>query len=263
LPDSIVPPNRLRERLAQGQLVIGTMLVEIRQPSVMTMLANAGFDFVLIDNEHGPFSVETIADLSRAARDAGVTPIVRIPELTYSHVAQALDGGAQGIMLPRVTTRAQVEECVRFMKYPPLGRRGAVLARGHTAFKAGPLADTLAASNRETFLIVQIETAEAVESLDEIASVTGVDALLIGPTDLSLALGVPGKMEDPKLASAIERTMAACATHGVTPAIHSNDVGMTSSWARRGMRLVSINSEVGHLVTGARAAVAAISAGPS
>ena len=91
MTQSIIPPNRLRERLSLGQLAIGTMLVELRQPSVMTMLANAGFDFVLIDNEHGPFSVETIADLSRGARDAGVTPIVRIPELTYAHVAQALE----------------------------------------------------------------------------------------------------------------------------------------------------------------------------
>jgi 2-dehydro-3-deoxyglucarate aldolase/4-hydroxy-2-oxoheptanedioate aldolase len=75
------------------------MLVEVRQSSIMTMLANAGFDFVLVDNEHGPFSVESVADLSRAARAEGVTPIVRIPELTYAHVAQSLDGGAQGIML--------------------------------------------------------------------------------------------------------------------------------------------------------------------
>ncbi len=258
MPDSIVPSTRIREKLAQGQLVIGTMLVEIRQPSVMTMLANAGFDFVLIDNEHGPFSVETIADLSRAARDVGVTPVVRIPELTYGHVAQSLDGGAQGIMLPRVTARAQVEECVRFMKYPPAGRRGAVLARGHTAFKAGPLADTLAAANRETFLVVQIETAEAVERLDEILSVPGVDAALVGPTDLSLALGVPGSTDAPVLIQAIERTMAACKTHGVIPAIHTNDVAMTAGWARRGMRMVSINSEVGLLSSGARAAIAEI-----
>lgn len=258
MSQSIIPPNLLRERLSQGQLAIGTMLVELRQPSVMTMLANAGFDFVLIDNEHGPFSVETIADLSRSARDAGVTPIVRIPELTYAHVAQALDGGAQGIMLPRVTARAQVEECVRFMKYPPAGRRGAVLARGHTGFRAGPLAETLVVANRESFLIVQIETAEAVAHLDEILSVPGVDAALVGPTDLSLALGVPGSTDAPALIQAIERTMAACQTHGVLPAIHTNDVAMTAGWARRGMRLVSISSEAGLLMAGARQAIAAI-----
>lgn len=258
MPESIVPPNRVREKLAAGKTVVGTMLVEIRQPGIMTLLANAGFDFVLIDNEHGPFSVETIADLSRAARDAGVTPIVRIPELTYAHVAQSLDGGAQGIMLPRVTEPAQVEACVRYMKYAPEGKRGAVLSRGHLAFRAGPLAETLAALNRETFLVVQIETAEAVEGLDQILSVPGVNAALIGPTDLSFALGVPGKMEDPRLVAAIEKTLAACIARKIVPAIHTNDTGMTAHWARRGMRLVSINSETGLLVAGATQAIKTI-----
>lgn len=255
---TIVPVTRIREKLGAGKTVVGTMLVEVRQPAIMTLLANAGFDFVLIDNEHGPFSVETIADLSRAARDAGVTPIVRIPELSYAHVAQSLDGGAQGIMLPRVTTRAQVEECVRYMKYAPEGRRGAVLGRGHLAFRAGPLAETLAAMNKETFLVIQVETAEAVERLDDILTVPGVDAALVGPTDLSFALGVPGKMDDPKLVTAIEKTLTACQAHKVIPAIHTNDVAMTSAWARKGMRLVSINSEAGLLVAGARQAIQAI-----
>ena len=260
MSESIVPANRIRAKLADGKTVVGTMLVELRQPSVMTLLVSAGLDFVLIDNEHGPFSVETIADLSRAARDAGITPIVRIPELTYAHVTQSLDGGAQGIMLPRVTEPGQVELCVACMKYVPQGRRGAVIARGHTAFRGGPLAETLAAMNRETFLIVQIETAEAVARLDELLAVPGVDAALIGPTDLSVALGVAGQMDSPKLVQAIEQTLAACKAHNVIPAIHTNDVAMTAAWARRGMRLVSINSEVGHLMAGVRAAVQAIRA---
>ena len=254
----IVPENRLRKKLGDGGLAVGTMLVEVRQASIMSILANAGFDFVLIDNEHGPFTIETIADLSRAAREAGVTPIVRVPELAYAHVTQALDGGAQGIMLPRVTGPEQVETCLRWMKYAPLGRRGAVLARGHTGFRAGPLADTLAALNRESFLVVQVETAEALEHLDAILPIPGVDAALVGPTDLSLALGVGGQMQHPVLVEAIERVLGACRRHGVVPAIHTNDVGMTSEWARRGMRLVSINSEVGLLTAGATQAVGVI-----
>jgi 2-keto-3-deoxy-L-rhamnonate aldolase RhmA len=161
-------------------------------------------------------------------------------------------------MLPRVTEPGQGELCVACMKYVPQGRRGAVLARGHTAFRGGPLADTLAAMNRETFLIIQIETAEALSRLDELLAVPGVDAALIGPTDLSVALGVAGQMDSPKLVRAIEQTLAACAAHGVIPAIHTNDVAMTAAWAKRGMRLVSINSEVGHLMAGIRAAVTEI-----
>jgi 2-keto-3-deoxy-L-rhamnonate aldolase RhmA len=202
--------------------------------------------------------MDTIADLSRAARSEGVTPIVRVPELTYAHVAQPLDGGAQGIMLPRVTAPEQVRLCLDCMKYAPEGRRGAVLARGHTMLRTGPLLDTLAALNRESFLVVQIETAAAVERLEEIVSIPGVDAALVGPTDLSLSLGVGGQMDSPVLVSAIERTLEACRRHGVVPAIHTNDTAMTAAWARRGMRMVSINSEVGLLTAAGRQALGAI-----
>ena len=255
MTDSIVPANRLRQKLAEGRAVIGTMVVELHQPSVMTLLANAGLDFALIDNEHGPFTIESIAVLCRAAVAAGVTPIVRIPELTYAHVTQPLDAGAQGIMLPRVTAPEQVELCVACMKYVPEGRRGAVLARGHTAFRGGPLADTLAAMNRETFLVIQVETAEAVNRLDELLAVPGVDAALVGPTDLSVALGVAGQMSHPTLVAAIEKTLSACQARNVVPAIHTNDVAMTAQWAKRGMKLVSISSEVGHLMAGTKSAV--------
>ena len=253
-----VPPNRLRARLAEDRIVVGTMIVELRQPSIMTMLADAGLEFVLIDSEHGPFSIETIADLCRAARVVGITPIVRIPELTYAHVTQPLDAGAQGIMLPRVTGPGQITSCLEFMKYPPDGRRGVVLSRGHTGFRAGPLGEVLAAMNRETFLVVQIETADAVKQIEELLAIRGVDAALVGPTDLSVALGVPGQMDHPSLVEAIERTIAACRKHEVVPALHTNDVAMTASWARRGMRLVSIQSEAGLLSAGVRQAVGAI-----
>ena len=132
MPDSIIEHNRMKQALQNGQSVVGTMVVEIRQPAVMQLLANAGFDFVIIDNEHGPFNIETIAELSRAAIYAGLTPIVRIPDLAYPYVAQPLDSGAQGIMQPRVYDAAQVRQAVEMMKYPPLGRRGSALSRGYT-----------------------------------------------------------------------------------------------------------------------------------
>ena len=196
--------------------------------------------------------------LTRTGRVMGVTPIVRIPEITYAQVTQPLDAGAQGIMIPRVTSPEQVRFTVECMKYPPDGRRGAVMGRGHTLFQSGSLAEVLPAMNRETFLIVQIETAEAVSRLEEIVSVPGVDAALVGPTDLSVSLGVAGQMDHPTLVQAIEATMAACQKHRVVPAIHTNDVAMTAAWARRGMRMVSISSEAGLLMAGVRQAVGAI-----
>ncbi len=252
---AIIPPNRLKQRLAEGKTAIGTMVAEIRQPAVIQCLLNAGLDWVIIDNEHGVFSNETVADLARAARTIGLTPIVRVPALTYELISQSLDGGAQGVMLPRITTPEQVRDAVSIVKYPPVGRRGSALGRGHTEFKGGDVVQMMAESNRETFVIVQIETREAVERIDEIVAVPGVDAALIGPNDLSIALDVAGKMRDPVLVAAIDRMMGACAKAGVYPAIHTNDVTLTTEWARKGMRLVSINSELGFLQKAAKEAV--------
>jgi 2-keto-3-deoxy-L-rhamnonate aldolase RhmA len=258
---SIVPVNRLLAHLRQDRTAVGCMVVELRQPSVMQLLANALLDFILIDNEHGPFGIETIADLSRAAYAAGLTSIVRVPALEYAHVTQALDSGAQGIMLPRVTHESQAAEAVSMMKYAPQGRRGAVLGRGHTAFRSGPLLPTLADFNTQTMLVVQIETREAVERLDQILAVPGVDSVLVGPTDLSLALGVGGQMDSPVLHDAIRKVIEGCRRHGVIPGIHTNEIKWSAHWAKEGMRLVSISSETGFLMKAAREAADGVRTG--
>ncbi len=255
---SIITPNLMKKTLQDGGSVIGTMISEIRQPAVIQLLKNAGFDFVIIDNEHGPFNIETIADLSRMAKALGITPIVRVTDLTYFHIAQTMDAGAQGIMLPRVTHADQAREAVQMMKYAPLGRRGCALARGHTEFQSGPLPDTLEALNNESFLIIQVETAEAVENIEEIVAVPGVDTALIGPTDLSLALGVAAQWESPTLHAAIEKTIASCQTNDIYSAIHFNDVEWATYWHNKGMRISTTFSVAGSRMRGVQAATSAI-----
>jgi 2-keto-3-deoxy-L-rhamnonate aldolase RhmA len=255
---SIIPSNRMKLALDEGKSVFGTMVVEIRQPSVMQLLANAGFDFAIIDNEHGQFNIETIADLSRAARLVGITPIVRVPEIAYATITQPLDGGAQGLMIPRVTERREVEEALKMMKYPPIGRRESVTGRGHTDFKSGRIDEVTAEANRESFLIVQIETRQALERIDEIISVPGVDAALVGPTDLSVALGVPGQMNSTQLNEAIKSTIAACSRHRVVPALHMNEIDIAVAWAGRGMRILSFSSETSLLMRAGREIVSAL-----
>jgi 2-dehydro-3-deoxyglucarate aldolase/4-hydroxy-2-oxoheptanedioate aldolase len=262
MANSLVPQNRLKRLLREGKSAIGTMLVEIRQPSVMQMLANAGLDFVIIDNEHGGFTIETISDLSRTARQLGVTPVVRVPEWSYAHITQPLDSGAQAIMAPRITDANQVREILQMIKYPPVGRRGSVVARGHTDLKAGSVVDVMKDGNEESMLIVQIETKEALGSMDEILAVPGVDAALVGPTDLSVALGVAGKMTDPVLVSAIISVIEACRKANVVPAIQMNDLTLATHWASKGMRLISYSSEVGMLTQAATGAVTSIVTSP-
>jgi 2-keto-3-deoxy-L-rhamnonate aldolase RhmA len=246
--NSIIPQNRIKHALRTGQSVIGTMIAEFRQPAVVQLLANAGFDFVIIDNEHGAFNIETIADLARTAIYVGVTPFVRIPDLTYPYIAQSLDAGAQGIMAPRISTAQQVREVVQIMKYPPVGQRGSALSRGYTQFKGGAVVETMATVNEETMLIIQVETRGAIENVEEIVSTPGVDVMLIGPNDLSIALDVPGQQDHPTMQAAIQKMITTCQQHGVYPAIHMNDLGLAVRWAKQGMRLVSSNAEIGLLV---------------
>ena len=241
---SIIPQNRMKSLLRAGEAVTGTMLVEFRQPAVMQALKNAGYDFATIDMEHGVFDYESVANLSRFGRHIGITPLVRVPDKHYPYIARALDVGAQGIMAPRLRSAAEVREVVDIIKYPPLGGRGCSFGRGHTDFHGGALDENMRAANDETLLIVQIETRGAVEQIDDIAAIPGVDALLIGPTDLSIELGVPGQLDAPQLIEAISTTLSACQAHGVAPGIQLTNLAWLLHWAERGMRVLSSFSEV-------------------
>lgn len=254
---SPIPENAMRRRLAAGERAVGTMVAEFRQASVMQLLANAGMDFAIIDAEHGPFSVESIADLARAGVHAGVTPIVRVPELAYVPIATSLDAGAQGVMIPRVTGVDEAAEAVALVKYPPAGRRGTALSRGATRFRSGDLAATMAAANDETMVVIQIETVEALAAVDVIARTPGVDVLFVGPTDLSIALGVPGQTTSAAVEDAIEAVAAACRAAGVRSAVQMNDVGLAARWASR-VDIISHSADAGFLQAAAAAAVAAI-----
>ncbi len=260
MDNRLIAPNRTRRALAEGRAVLGTMVAEIRQPAIMQLLVNGGFDFAIIDNEHGPFNIETIADLSRTAVALGITPIVRVPDIAYPYIAQALDAGAQGIMAPRIYTAAQTKQVVDTVKYPPVGQRGSAMSRGQTTFRGGNVIEMMEEANQESLVIIQVETAAALESIDEIVSVPGVDVAFIGPNDLSIALGVPGQTTSSVLVDAIERVMDACVRHGVTAAIQMNDMKLALHWAEQGFRMMSYSAETGLLISAALTATASLRA---
>ena len=241
---SVIASNHLKKLLQAGESVVGLIVLELRQPSIMQVLANAGFQFVIIDGEHGAYNLETIADLSRTARQVDVTPVVRVPDINYVYIAQALDVGAQGIMVPRITHAKQVKETVQLMKYPPDGIRGNAQGVGYTRFSSGPVDEVMACVNRETMLIVQIETRESLENIEDIASVPGVDVALVGPNDLSISLGIPGQVDASPMREGIQKVIDTCQKRGVYPAIHTNNLDIATYWAQQGMRLVSSNTEL-------------------
>lgn len=258
MTNPIVTPNQTKLALQRGETVLGTMLTEVRSPVIAQVLKNSGFDFVIIDNEHGPFNQETIADISRMCQLLGVTPIVRVPDLLYPHLCVSLDSAAQAIMLPRITNPDQVRTAVDMMKYPPMGSRGNAMMRSHSKFLVGDIPQFIEDMNDATMLVAQIEDKGALETVDEIASIDGVDALFIGPNDLAISLGIPGQFTSPILMDAHQKVIEAGKKHNVAVAIQVPNAEAGIRWKKEGIQMISVTSEIGFLQNAALAATTAV-----
>ena len=241
----------LKAKLKEGAPAIGTMISEIRNPNLAYMLAQCGFDFFIIDNEHGSYSPETISNLVAGARGAGISTVVRIPEIRRETILKPLDCGAAGLLVPCVNTAEQAEEIITHAKYPPLGNRGVALRRPHSLYGRPKAGEYLGQANEATFIAVQAESPEAIENLEKIASTPGIDAIFVGPSDLSVGLGIPGQVTHPKEVEAIEKVVAVCQKHRIVPGIHMSELETLKEWLQKGMRFVTFSSDVDMLAKGA------------
>ncbi len=248
-------PNALREKLDRGEAVYGTMIQAVPLPVIGQVMALAGCDFLFFDMEHGPFTIEKIATMVQVTRLAGVTPLVRVPNDLYHLMVRPLDAGAQGIMVPRVETRAQVEDIMVATMYPPLGNRGCSVAKGHNDFAGQDLWEFSTQANQENMIILQIERQRAVEDIDDLLSVPGVGGAIIGPNDLALSMGVRdsdmlGALEEP-----IQRVLDAALRHNVPCGIHIANLEWLAEWQRRGMRLICYSTDLNFLRQGAASGI--------
>lgn len=194
----------LKERLKAGDVVFGTWS-NIPSASLVNVICLSGIDFIVIDGEHGPVSVETAENLVRAAEVCGVSPIIRIPANRHELVLRALDIGAYGVQVPHVSTKEDAMEVVRSSKYYPLGERG------YSPFtRAGKYGSGAAGhakrSNENTLIALNIEGSEGLKNLERIVNVDGIDVIFIGPYDLSQSLGKPGEVYDPEVIASIRKS---------------------------------------------------------
>ncbi|MEJ5229958.1 MAG: aldolase/citrate lyase family protein [Pseudothermotoga sp.] len=240
--------NKTKQLLREGKHAIGIMVSEIRTPGIAQMFATAGFDFFVIDTEHSPFSLETVQDMVWAARAGGITPIVRVPT-RYGHhnLSRPLDSGAEGLLVPQVETKEEVEQIVRATKFYPLGDRGMAIRRTHTDFASVKSEDFVKWMNEETLIILQIESKEAIDNLEQLI-MPGVDACLIGPNDLSQSLQVPGNTNHPLVQQYIERFVEKCLTLNIPCGIHLQSVEALVPWIRKGMKLLMCSSDINLVV---------------
>jgi len=213
----------LKQKLLSGQKIFGTMLRVVRNPAVCYIAHNSGLDFVMYDCEHSNYTMETLHDLFLTGNALGLESFLRVPNLEKQYISRALDQGAKGVMVPMLETSDLALELVGYSKYQPLGNRGYSAGIAHTDYKTGKHVEIMESKNNSVISIAQIETKLSVDNADAIAAVDGIDALLIGPNDLSLSLGVPGDLFNPIELDAISHVAAACKKHGKAFGIHATE----------------------------------------
>jgi len=240
----MIRSNPLLPKLRAGEPCIGTF-AKLTDPAATEVLGLAGFDFVVIDNEHTAMSKESMVGLIRAAERVGIVPTVRPRDKGAAEILQALDAGAMGVQVPQVDTAEQARQVVARVKYAPQGNRGYAASQrsAHYGFmNATEYAET---SNRETLVACYCETAESMHNLEEIVKVEGVDVIFIGPFDLSQALGVMGQPGHQRVLEAIGEITRKTRAAGKAVGIIASDAAQAKRWIEQGIQYISLSSDVG------------------
>lgn len=250
--------NTVKKALKEGKVQLGTNFGQIRSEEVARILAAAGFQWAFIDTEHGGFDIGTVQNICRASVLSGLSPIVRVTNIDYALIARALDCGGQGVIFPRVESPELLEKAVSWTKFPPVGVRGFGLGAPQMEYERATMPQIIEHVNANTMVVLQIETKKAVEARDELLSIPGIDAVMMGPADLSISLGVPGEFQHPKMVEAMEAVRDSCRKHGVAPGTQTRTLELGKFWRDRGMLFLGCNSETGMLFERASEITAAL-----
>lgn len=235
--------NTVKKALAEGQVQLGAGFGTFRTPDVARIYADAGLHWAFIDTEHGSFDLETVQDICRVANLVGLSPIVRVAEMQYSLVARALDAGAQGIIFPRVESAELLAKAISWTKFPPIGVRGYGLTPLQIGHEKATIPQVIEHLNANTMVVLQIETQYAVDIRDELLSVPGIDAVMVGPADLSVSLGVGGEFLHPTIVDAMEKIRDSCIAHKIAPGTQTRGVPQAKFWRDRGMLFLGCSNE--------------------
>ncbi len=222
-----------RAKLKSGEPLVG-VFVSIESPTTAEILAVAGVDYMMIDGEHNPIGPSEAVDMVRAAEARGVPVMARVGENSQQVIAKYLDGGALGVMTPMVNNAQDARRVVDSVKYPPVGKRGLAGVRAND-FSTAP--DYVDHANESTVVMVQIETLDGIENADEIIATEGVDSVFLGPSDLSVALGVPGQAKHQTVLDAIEALTEKVVRAGKTAGTIARAPEDYAYWRDRGVQL--------------------------
>jgi 2-dehydro-3-deoxyglucarate aldolase/4-hydroxy-2-oxoheptanedioate aldolase len=233
------------------------MITIFDSPEIPKMLKVCGFDYFIVDCEHGSFNYSSVANMLAVAREAGISGVVRIPEVKREVVLKYMEMGAAGLLLPNTETAEQARLLVDYAKYSPMGNRGVSLLRPHTGFEEIKSAvDYMKNLNEETLLMAQIESPTGLKNLGEIFDVDGIDAAFIGPNDLSQSMGIMGQIEHPDFVAALDHVIKVSREKGKYSGIHLTTPESLVPWVEKGMTLNLLANEVIYMMKCARETLA-------
>jgi 2-dehydro-3-deoxyglucarate aldolase len=239
----MIQKNPLKTKLLDNSVSIGSWL-QLNNPGAAEILAQSGFDWLTVDMEHSTTKLERAQQLIQIIEAYGVVPLVRVNENNPNIIKQVMDAGAYGVIVPMVNNRADAEKAVRAVKYPPAGTRGVGIARAHGYGRH--FDQYVSVINDLSVVIVQIEHIDAVNNLEEILSVEGIDGCFIGPYDLSGSLGMPGQFNQPKVKKALKKVETICRKCKVPLGIHvvEPDYRLVLENIRKGYSLIAFSADM-------------------
>jgi 2-keto-3-deoxy-L-rhamnonate aldolase RhmA len=229
----------LKQTLAREGHAFGAMVFEFFTPGIAQIAKVAGAEFVLYDMEHSGAGIETIKEQCACCRGLGLAPLVRVPATEYDFIANVLDVGAHGVMVPMVDTAEQAAFIAAAAHYPPQGRRGAGFGMAHDDYLPGEPAAKIRAAHERTLTIAQIETVAGLANVEAIAATPGIDVLWIGHFDLTNFMGIPGQFQHPDYLAGVHRIVAACRRHGKVAAFLALDDRWADEYWGYGFRMLA------------------------
>ena len=241
--------NPARERLEKNEVSLGMGIRMARGTEIAKIMKTAGYDWLFLDLEHGPMTLDATCQIAAAALDTGIAPLVRVPMGEYGMATRALDGGALGIVMPHIDTADEARELVDKLCYAPIGSRSPGGPSAHFDFKPIPVGEANAAMNAACLVVAMVETEKAIANADAIAAVPGIDVVMIGTNDLATEMGIPGEFGHARIVAAYETVLAACRKHKKFPGmggVGSDD--LLKKYVGMGMRFILSGGDVAMLI---------------
>ena len=244
--------NIAKEKILKNELCLGVGLRQTRTADIGKIMSTCGYDWLFIDMEHNSMDIDIASQISVAAQDAGITPIVRVPDFAHHHATRVLDCGAMGIVFPHVDDATTAQRLVSNCLYPPKGHRSMTGVLPQLDFKQKPIAEVAKLINDNMLIVIMLESPEAISNVDSIAAVEGVDVILIGTNDLCMEMGIPGDYNNPKVKEAYSKVIEACKKYGKTPGMGGvYNEELMSEYIGMGMKFILSGSDLSFMMQSA------------